>query len=163
MSLFYPDLLIAKITDISYDMLYKLDIKTILLDVDDTISPKGASSISKEILEWINIIKSHSVGLVILSNNSLSRVKSLSQKIEVPCICRSMKPFPWSIHKAMKLVSADKSKTAIIGDQIFTDVLAAKLSGIKSILVEPMDMDGDFMLKFKRKLECLIKSRWSKQ
>lgn len=163
MSLFYPDLLVNKITDVTPDMLDKLNIKSILLDVDDTISPKDRISVSKEISDWIDGIKKHSFGLVIISNNSFARVESLAKKIQIPYLCRAMKPFPWGVRKAMRLISANKSKTAIIGDQIFTDVLAAKFSGIKSILVEPMDMDGNFTLKAKRRLELLIKNSWQKR
>lgn len=157
MSIFYPNLLVDKITDINIDILSELNIKNILLDIDDTISPGSTVSISDEIDEWLKMLKSHFINLAIISNNSRERVECFSQKLHIPYVCRSMKPLPFGVYKAMDLISANKSTVAIVGDQIFTDILAAKFVGIKSILVEPLSMDGSFTLKIKRGLEYLVK------
>ena len=162
MSLFCPDLFVNKLTDISYNLLTSMKIKNIILDIDDTISPNFIYSIPEDIEDWVKILKAQSFNLVIASNASYNRVKFFSEKLQVPFMHRAMKPLPFKIHKTMDLISGTKFNTVIIGDQIFTDVLAAKLAGIKSILVEPLSKSGSCSLKFKRRLESLIKSHLKK-
>lgn len=158
MSLFYPDLFVDKITDINLKVLCKLNIKNILLDIDDTVSPNNAVNISKDIIQWICMLKENSNKIVIVSNNSKERVEYFAKKLDVPYIYKATKPLPFGINKAMKIISAKKNNTALIGDQIFTDVLGAKFCSIKSILIEPLNKNSGFFLKFKRSIEAKIKN-----
>lgn len=158
MSLFYPDLFVNKLTDISYNLLYSMKIKTVLLDIDDTISPNLLYFVPQNIKDWVEMLKAQSLSLIIITNSSYNRANFFAKRLQIPFIYRAMKPLPFSIYKAINLISGSKSNTIIIGDQIFTDVLAAKLAGIKSILVEPLSKSGSRSLRLKRHLEDLIKN-----
>lgn len=159
MSIFYPDLMVNSIDKVTSEILYSLNIKNVLLDIDDTISPNKEIIISESIQKWICSIKQNSIKAIIISNNSKERAEYFASKLDIPYIYRAMKPLPFGIKRAMKLISGKKNNTAIIGDQIFTDVLGAKICGIKSILVEPLSKDGNMLIRFKRYIEFYIKNR----
>ena len=50
----------------------------------------------------------------------------------------------------------EKDQVLFVGDQIFTDVLGAKLAGIYSILVQPIHPKEEIQIVFKRKLEKIV-------
>ena len=49
-----------------------------------------------------------------------------------------MKPLPWGVWSALKKLDCPPSQTAIVGDQIFADVMAGRMAGVRSILVDPI-------------------------
>ena len=63
----------------------------------------------------------------------------------------------------MDALSSVREKTVIMGDQIFTDVWAAKNAGIRSILVSPIKDKRDIFTKFKRLLEKPILKKYEKR
>ena len=66
-----------------------------------------------------------------------------------------LKPLPFNFNKARRLYNAKKEQTAIIGDQIFTDIVGGNIANIKTILVEPFEpkTEGGFFFRLKRRLE----------
>ena len=86
-------------------------------------------------------------------------MESFAKLLGLPYISFGMKPFSYGFHKAIDELGIPKSEIAIIGDQIFTDIMGANFLGIKSILVEPVSESKTFMLKLKRFLEIPIKNR----
>lgn len=154
---FYPDLMVDKVTDINDGILRGLRIKNILLDIDDTISPNDGTAVTNDILNWIETLRKKSYRIVLISNNSRDRAEHFAGMLDVPCVYKAMKPLPFGINKGMRLLSAERDNTVLIGDQIFTDVVGSRLCKIKSILVEPLNKEGGFFLKLKRLLEGRIK------
>lgn len=43
--------------------------------------------------------------------------------------------------RALARLGAKKSELAVVGDQIFTDVLCARLAGVTSVLVDPIELE----------------------
>lgn len=159
MALFYPSYYINKVDDINVVTLKKLNINGIILDIDDTLTPHKCSTPNKGIEFWIKSIQQSGIKLILVSNNFKKRVESFAKLLGLPYISFGMKPFSHGFHKAIDELGVPKSEIAIIGDQIFTDIMGANFIGIKSILVEPVSESKTFMLKLKRFLEIPIKNR----
>ena len=58
--------------------------------------------------------------------------------------------------KACKKFGLAPSEVAIVGDQLFTDILGGKLKGLKCILTEPIHSESGAFFKLKRKLERIV-------
>ena len=158
MSLFIPTYHLNRLTDINIDLLKKLNIKTVLLDVDNTISSHNSLELFDGALDWIDNLKAQNIKILIASNNYKRRVKPISKAINVDFLYFSLKPLPFRINRFLKNYNIKKSETLIIGDQIFSDILFANLFGIKSILLEPQAAGKNSLtLKMKRKIEKYIK------
>lgn len=56
----------------------------------------------------------------------------------------------------LRVWARKKSELAIVGDQIFTDVLCARLAGVTSVMVDPIELETFPFFRFKRALERLI-------
>ena len=61
----------------------------------------------------------------------------------MPYIGHAGKPKSASFVCAMDRMGVTKEQTAIVGDQVFTDVLGGNLAGITTILVKPIQLRGN--------------------
>lgn len=133
-----PWLFAKNIKDINYDYLISLGIKGLFFDLDNTILPPNVEVIPQDTFTFLkNLEKRFKV--VIITNNSTKRTM-LATNHKFDCITRAMKPFPKGLKQALSLTGLSRSEVVIIGDQLNTDVKLAVNNGLKSILVNPIDL-----------------------
>jgi len=77
--------------------------------------------------------------IVMLSNNQSERVRSLAAQLNVECIPNALKPLPFGFLRAKRRLGMRRQAIAVVGDQLFTDVLGGKLCGLYTILTEPLE------------------------
>ena len=162
---FAPDFYFQKYSDIKPDFLKKNNIKTLLLDLDNTLAPYEQADPSEENLAWLDALTQAGIGYAFVSNNSSDeRIKRFNKKIGALAYAKSGKPFAKrTINKALKALEGEKGSAAFVGDQIFTDVLAGKLVKIRSILVPPIKDKKNLFFRLKRALERPILKRYLKK
>lgn len=151
--MFVPDLIINSVFELTEDILHKLGINAIILDVDNTLRAQGTLSPYKGVLEWIETMKRADIKMTIASNNFSANVAPFAKKLNLDFVSMSCKPLPIGLKKAVNKFGLDKKQVAIVGDQIFTDILGGKLTGITSILVFPFVKEPGIAWKFKRFME----------
>ncbi len=156
MSLFSSTAVFKRITDIDLKYLKENNIKTLLLDVDNTLSTHHGTVLVEGLTEWLKNIQDNGIDLVVVSNSKHWRIEPFAKKIGQPFVSLACKPLPNGYRKAVKMMNADKKTTAIIGDQIFTDVLGANLYGIRSLLVRPVKLEDGFSFRVRRYFEKKI-------
>lgn len=133
---FLPKYVFEKITDISPEFLKKHGILLLLMDFDNTMLPYTTNIPTKELLDWIDGMKNAGITLCIVSNSHKNRIPDFSRKYDVFCVTRAGKPGRKGICEAMARFHQERSHTALVGDQIFTDVLGANFSGVTSLIVK---------------------------
>lgn len=151
--MFTPDFVFNSITDINIDFLKSYTIRALVLDVDETLSAHGSQVPFPGVQEWIGKMKKHNIKLMISSNNVETRVAPFAKSLELPFISMSLKPFPIGLTKIKKEFALPSDEIAIVGDQIFTDILGGSLKGFKKIFVLSSSENAGALLKFKRILE----------
>jgi len=151
-----PKYYFDKISDIDLNKLKQKNIDTILLDLDNTLVPWYNSYIDPEIYNWLNNIKVNNFKVCIISNGLSIRVKRISKELGFPFISNAIKPSTKSIIKALKMLNSKPENTVIIGDQIFTDILAGNRLGLTTILVKPLAKVELITTKFIRIIEKKI-------
>ena len=152
MKMFYPNFIFERIWEIDENFLKENNIKALVLDVDNTLTEHGSQEICEKTSEWLRCMKESGVKLCILSNNTPSRIKPFAQKIGADFVCGT-KPRKRDYQKALEILNLPPVECAGVGDQIFTDVLGANLSGLFSILTRPISKNETAFIKFKRLLE----------
>ncbi len=163
MSFFFPNLLFKRAYDITPEFLKKSNIKALLLDVDNTLTGHGSQELPAEISAWLLAMQDAGIKMAIVSNNVEKRVMPFAKKINLEYKSFCCKPSPIGLIKARKILGVQKNEIALVGDQIFTDVLAANFYGIKSYLVVPMYSDYKWTIRFKRYLEKRILNLYYKK
>ena len=151
-----PNIKLKRITDISLSILEKYNINTLILDVDNTMSTHHGQVLTDGLTDWIDMMHKNNIGLIVLSNSNEERVKPFAEKINLPYISLGLKPLPFGYIKAIKKAGSKRKNTAIVGDQIFTDVLGGSIVGIKKILLTPIKPEDGLSFKIRRKIEKFL-------
>jgi len=139
-----------KVTDILPSDLSK---KVILLDIDNTLAKQDDNTPFEKTVEWTYMMRENGFSLIVVSNNHLERVQKFSAQYDLPFVCEAKKPLPIGFNKARAHFNAKTSDCIVIGDQIFTDMLGCILAKMDMVLLEPIEEEKTFWLKFKRKLD----------
>lgn len=142
------------------DFLKSIGVQGVILDVDNTLEPYENPLPSEKVLAWLDSLKGADIGAAIVSNNNGERINLFNRDIKLPAYYKAGKPFKRNLVRAMTDLGTDKSNTVMIGDQILTDVWAARNAGIRAILVPPIKDKRDLFTRFKRLLERPIMRKY---
>ena len=148
-----PHIKFKGITDIKPEILKKFGIKALLLDVDNTMSTHHGTILTDGLLEWIKEMQESGIKLMVLSNSKRWRIEPFAERIGLPFISLGCKPLPFGYLRGKKRLGVKCREVAIVGDQIFTDVLGGRCVGIKTILLTPIKLEAGWSFKVRRYLE----------
>lgn len=159
----YPKLYLNSVQEISLEILKENDIKGLILDVDNTLIDYD-KNMPEGIKEWAEELKKSGIQLCIVSNsNQKEKVKTTATQLEIPYVYFAKKPLKGGFKKARKILNLENEEIAVVGDQIFTDVIGANRSNMFSILVKPIKEKDIWITKIKRPLENKIISNYCKE
>ncbi|MDD3428845.1 MAG: YqeG family HAD IIIA-type phosphatase [Oscillospiraceae bacterium] len=161
-SILLPTCLFKNVSYITPAFLKKNGIKALVLDVDNTLTSHNSQQLAPEISAWLQAMHDAGIKLAIASNNTKKRVIPFAKAIGLDFVANSAKPLPYGFMRAQKLFGVAKNEMALVGDQIFTDVMGANLYGIKCLMVEPLAPEIKASIAFKRKLEKPIMAKYHK-
>ena len=126
------------ITDVSSGFLIKLGIRFLMLDLDNTVAAYNEHLPAEDIARWATEIRNYGIELYIVSNSRRkNRVDNFANALGIGFIKGASKPSPQSLLRTMDTAGFFPGESALVGDQIFTDTLAANRAGIVSIIVRP--------------------------
>ncbi|MBE6750657.1 MAG: YqeG family HAD IIIA-type phosphatase [Ruminococcaceae bacterium] len=159
--LFVPDIKLERVTDITPQLLKKYGIDALILDVDNTLSTHHGQILTDGLSEWLIYMKENGIKLTVLSNSKKKRVEPFAKKINLPFISLGLKPLPFGYLRAVKALKIKRKKAAIVGDQIFTDIIGGKAVGVKTILLTPIKPEDGWSFKVRRRLEKVIINKYN--
>ena len=132
------------IYELTGEALARRGFRLLLADLDNTLAPYGVPLPDERLKQWRDDLAHHGVTLFILSNNRKEhRPRIFAQALDVPYIGHAGKPKTPSFRRAMERMGVTGEQTAIVGDQVFTDVLGGNRAGVSAILVEPIRLAGN--------------------
>ncbi len=146
-----PDAYAHRLSGVSLDDLAARGFRGIIVDLDNTLVGYGQEHLSVEDAAWIATARARGFGICLVSNNFTDRVSRVGAELGVPAIPSALKPLPRAFSRALVVLGTTKVQTVVVGDQLFTDVLGAKLLGLHAILTEPLvakDWLGTRVLRF---------------
>lgn len=154
-----PDIIVENIYDINLDFLKEKGITSLVLDIDNTLVPQKSKFPDKMTIEWLEKVKKEGFKICLISNNTKRRVNEFKEKVGVPGIAWAIKPRKGAFKKALKILNAKPNETALIGDQIFTDIFGGKRAGLYTILVKPLSKEELGWTKLMRRAERHVLKR----
>jgi HAD superfamily phosphatase (TIGR01668 family) len=148
-----PNLHVASVTEISVAWLQDHGIGAVLVDADDTLVVRDGAPVSAEVRAWFAALRTGGIAVALLSNGSRARVAALGAELGVRAFALSGKPFGFAFRRGVRALGSDARHTAMVGDQLFTDVLGANCAGLISILVTPLSPGRHAHTRVARRLE----------
>ena len=154
--MFKPKIKLDKVTDITVDILKKYNINALILDVDNTLSTHHGQVLTEGLTDWLCMMRKNGIKMTVLSNSTSKRLEPFAKKIELDYISLGLKPLPFGYLRALKRLGTNRKDTAIVGDQIFTDVLGGNFVGLKTVLLTPIKPESSLRFRMKRKVEAFL-------
>jgi HAD superfamily phosphatase (TIGR01668 family) len=155
-----PHLRVESVLELDVERLRCLGLDALLLDVDCTLKSYRADGPSAEVKAWLGRLRGAGIGLCLVSNGLGRRIGRLAEELEVPFVAKAAKPLPFGIRAAIRKMGFDAKRTAMVGDQLFADVLAGRLAGLTSILVRPIRPEEEpWFTRAKRPFERFLLRR----
>lgn len=150
---YVPDIYQKSIYTINYDSLLLRGIKCLLFDLDNTIVPITIKRPNKRNKELFDELKGKGFKIIIFSNSTKNRVRPFKEELDVDCCANAHKPFKKNFLKILNEYNVQVSETAIIGDQILTDIAGGNKVGITTILVNPIGTKEKIYTRINRYFE----------
>lgn len=158
-ALLSPDLTVSRLCDIDVVALLEKGIRALLLDLDNTIVPYNTTSIAPENEAWLKSAQQLGMQLCLVSNAEHDRLHRTVGHLNLPFVGQARKPSRAGFRKGMKIVNTAPHETAIVGDQIFTDVLGGRRSGLYTIFISHQRSREQWWMRPVRRLERAVLSR----
>ncbi len=150
---FIPTKIYEDIYKITPEALTEAGIRGLILDIDNTLvtydDPKPTESVSR----WLDSMHEAGIQTAFVSNNHSERVTGFCEGLNCYHRADAKKPSRKYLREAMAHMGTTAENTAAAGDQIFTDIYAAKRLGIRAFLVPPIKDKLTLFFRFKRLLE----------
>lgn len=149
--------------DIDLERLRARGIGGLILDLDNTLIAWDQEEIPPALTAWIE--RAHSLGfqLYLVSNGIPSRVRRVAKALGLPAITSAVKPRKRPFRQAMHRFGLTSDQVAVIGDQLFTDILGGNRLGLYTVLVNPVSAREATHTRFVRKVERRILQRLQRQ
>ena len=152
----YPSLYLDSVKNINPTLLKKNNIKGLILDVDNTLIDYYRNLVDGA-EKWCEELKNEGIKCIILSNsNKRSKVEEVAEKLNIDYIMFAKKPLKSGFKRALNKLELKPEEVAVVGDQLFTDVIGAKRMNMFSILVKQVGEKDIFITKLKRPIENAI-------
>ncbi|MGF1480042.1 MAG: YqeG family HAD IIIA-type phosphatase [Cyanophyceae cyanobacterium] len=134
-----PDLVLGgTVTSLTPDILEQHQLHGLVLDVDETLVPLKQSHVTPELTQWVEQIRQVASLWLVSNNLSESRIANIAQSLDLHYIAGARKPSRRKLRQALQSMQLPIAQVAMVGDRLFTDVLAGNRLGMFTILVEPM-------------------------
>lgn len=156
----YPDANFNNVKEITIEFLRENRIKALILDVDNTLIDYD-KKLEESTIQWCDNLKEQGIKLYILSNsNKKEKVKQVAEKMKLGYEYFAKKPLKMGFKKVQKILEEEPKNIAVVGDQLFTDVIGGNRCKMFTILVEPIAEKDIWITMLKRPIENAIKKRY---
>jgi len=154
-----PDAHVDSVDQITAAFLARWGIRGLVLDLDNTLVPWNTSDVPGPVGVWVQYLAAAGIASCVLTNNYTQRASEVARLLKIPIIKAAFKPSPAAFRGALRVMALPAGQVAVVGDQLFTDVLGGKLVGMRAILVEPLSSREFFTTRFVRWLERPVRAR----
>jgi HAD superfamily phosphatase (TIGR01668 family) len=157
MALLRPKRYVSSVDRIDVDELCDAGVRCVLVDRDNTLVPRDTKSAPPEVRAWLRDLKSAGISVCMVSNNFHTKdVCASAQDLGCSVVHHAMKPAPVAVHVALRHMGVSKDEAILVGDQVFTDVMAGNLAGVATVLVKPQSEVDLWYTLILRKVERLV-------
>ncbi len=156
-----PTYTIDSIYHLNENQLKKMGIKAIFADLDNTLLAWNVKQTAQEMDELNHRLQKVGIKLVVISNNTFTRVDKVLAPYQISFLARAKKPLPFGIRKALRHFHLRREEVLMVGDQLITDMQAGNLAGVRSVLVRPLVSSDRWNTQINRFFERFVFKFWA--
>ncbi|MBM3469415.1 MAG: YqeG family HAD IIIA-type phosphatase [Armatimonadetes bacterium] len=151
-----PRYCVDAVFDLTPSRLRAWGIEALMLDLDNTLVAWGKSEPPEEVLAWLEDLRRSGIPVCLVSNTLSRRLRAATVALELPAAPGRSKPSADKLRRALRILGTSPDRTAMVGDQLFTDVLAGNRLGIPTILTGPLSPYEPLRVRFVRAIERFV-------
>ena len=125
----------------------------VLCDIDNTLVPYDVPLPTEDVISWAKTLTDNGIKLILVSNNEKERVEKFNESLSLPYLYKSGKPSRKTVKNAIKKLNDSKENAIMLGDQLLTDVITARVSGITAVWVPTIKKVETPFFRFKSAIE----------
>ncbi len=151
-----PDLVVRSIHDVDYEALRRRGIRALIYDLEGTLCPWRDWELDERTHALLQDLRDRGMQVAILTNAWVPPGHRLVRELGelgIPMVVSARKPLRSGFRRVLARLGADPGPAAMIGDQILTDVLGGKRSGLYTTLVDPLGPKESRLTKVSRWVE----------
>ncbi|MEM9161461.1 MAG: YqeG family HAD IIIA-type phosphatase [Cyanobacteria bacterium P01_F01_bin.4] len=134
-----PDLVLGRsIVGLTPELIEHHQLRGLILDVDDTLVSFHQREPLAEVAQWAQAVQSIAEIVLVSNNLNQHRIRRIADVLQVPYFTGAGKPSRRKLRKAAAILNLPPDQIAMVGDRLFTDVLAGNRLGLFTVLVDPM-------------------------
>lgn len=161
--IFCPDECVESVLDIDLRRLKRRGIRALILDLDNTLLAWETEEIPANVSRWVSEAQELGFDICVASNGTKARVRKLAAELGVPAISKAVKPRKRPFRRALEILKASGDVTAVVGDQVFTDVLGGNRMDLYTILINPVSRSELRTTRMVRRVERRVLTRLQKK
>ncbi|MDD4844627.1 MAG: YqeG family HAD IIIA-type phosphatase [Anaerotignum sp.] len=150
---FFPDIYVKSVYELPLAELKARGIRGLVFDIDNTVAPFDIAEPENDLIELFLFLRKQGFRLCILSNNNKERVQLFNKNLKTLAVHKAGKPGVRKLRLALKKLKLSAENTAMVGDQVFTDMWCGHRAGLTCILTAPICNRDQLVTKVKRGLE----------
>uniref|UniRef100_A0A831U5P3 YqeG family HAD IIIA-type phosphatase n=1 Tax=Thermus islandicus TaxID=540988 RepID=A0A831U5P3_9DEIN len=147
----FPRAVLPSLLHLTPEWLRARGLKGVVLDLDNTLLPYGEEDLSPAYRAWLLELR-REAPIYLLSNALPERFARIQKRLGLPGHAPALKPW-LGFRRALAALGLPPGEVAVVGDQVFTDVLGGNLVGAYTVLVPPLKEREFFYTRFIRMLE----------
>ncbi|ATY85231.1 YqeG family HAD IIIA-type phosphatase [Kyrpidia spormannii] len=136
--LFVPDVYVPSIYAVNAEALVRKGLLGVVTDLDNTLVAWNEPQAPDKLVHWLDDLRDRGLKVCIVSNNKEVRVRPFAEQLNIPALYEAGKPRMRAFMKALEITGTHPRQTAMIGDQLFTDIAGGNRMGMYTILVVPI-------------------------
>ncbi len=149
-----PDYNVVSLFDVDFNLLKASGINVVLFDLDSTIMPSKSGKYPDNVVALLKDLKQNFTIAVVSNNKNQDYIKKVQDISDFTIIGNANKPSPKIMREYLNAIGKTSQETVVVGDRPLTDILAGKLLGAKTVLVDSITKHKEGMpTRFVRKLE----------
>ncbi len=153
---FWPTSYAERISEIDIAKLGVAGIRGALIDLDNTLVGYRTHEPLPEESAWIARAQAAGIQVVMLTNNGRPWAREVAELLNIPIVPNARKPLQGGYRRALALMQLPKEAVIVIGDQLFTDILGARICGLDTILVPPLSKHDPWNTHWLRRFERVV-------
>lgn len=160
---FMPDYMFDRFDEVTPAFLKEIGVRGLIIDIDNTLVTYDDIEPPAPVLAWFEGLSEAGISAALVSNNTPDRVAAFNRPLGLPAYPDSKKPATGALLCAMAAMGTAAGETAALGDQLLTDVWAAKRLGLRAIVVPPIRDKRTLFFRLKRWIERPYIRRYQKE
>jgi HAD superfamily phosphatase (TIGR01668 family) len=125
----------------------------VIIDLDNTLVAYRQLTLGERDARWMAAARDRGLRVVMVTNNGSPWAAEIAAELGIPCVPNARKPLPSGFRRALAILALPRESVIVIGDQLFTDILGAKIFGLAAIFVEPLGGRDPLNTRWLRRLE----------